>query len=352
MISPGNTAQEEGRTALRPPVRQEMETMNKICIIGVYFGPLPRYFELWERSAAANPTVDFLVFTDRKPAPFSENVRTVPMTLSEMRALAEKKLRFPGPALTKPYKCCDFKPVYGIIFEDYLQQYDYWGHCDFDMIFGSLETFFEKYDLRAYDKFLTLGHLTLYRNSPEVLGRYRCDGAETDYKTVFSSDRGFYFDELKGMTRIYSVNGFSQFTKRIFCDISCKYRRFREINTYPLDRKAENHRKQIYYWQNGHVYKKWFSRAGEHRDEYIYIHFKNRPDFEIGAGCREAKGFYVTNRGFFPLNGEPREDSANKYNRYRPLRELYETALRLSARMLKKAYREVKRALKQPAAHP
>ena len=31
---------------------------------------------------------------------------------------------------------CDYKVAYGEMFQDYIKEYDFWGHCDMDMIFG------------------------------------------------------------------------------------------------------------------------------------------------------------------------------------------------------------------------
>lgn len=37
---------------------------NRIGIIGIYFGKLPNYFDVWAKSCASNPSVDFHVITD------------------------------------------------------------------------------------------------------------------------------------------------------------------------------------------------------------------------------------------------------------------------------------------------
>ena len=43
--------------------------------------------------------------------------------------------------IQKPYKLCDFKPAYGKIFEDYLEAYDFWVHCDLDIRWGDIRKF-------------------------------------------------------------------------------------------------------------------------------------------------------------------------------------------------------------------
>ena len=300
---------------------------NKVVIIGVYFGNLPNYFELWRLSAVKNTGVDFLIITDQENIEISNNINVISMDISCMKALASEKLGISNISLDKPYKCCDFKPVYGVIFEDYIKGYDYWGHCDFDMIFGDLTGFFNKYDLYSYDKFLALGHLTMYRNTTEVLNRYKCKGALVDYRTVFTSNENFAFDEYEGITRIYIKNHYSHFTKRVFSDIASVHKRYRDIEQYPYDRKAKNRKMQIYYWENGHVFRKSFEGKKEFRDEYIYIHFKKRGDFEINFDYKSAKGFFITNSGFYQLSEEPDIQDVMKYNKYNPIEEIFEIIL-------------------------
>ena len=301
------------------------QKQNTVCIIGVYFGNLPKYFDLWKLSAEYNKAIDYLIVTDQQLDQLPVNIRVLKMSLEQMEAMAAEKLNIPTLSIKKPYKCCDFRPVYGVIFRDYIKEYEYWGHCDFDMIFGDIIGFLEKNNYRSYDKFLTLGHLTLYRNTEENNSRYRCSGSRVDYKTVFTTDNNYAFDEVTGITQIYSKNGFPQFTKRIFCDIASVYYRFRDIEEYSLDIKAINHHNQIYYWRNGHIYRQWFDKKGGHVDEYIYIHFKKRPNFEVNFVPDAGKGFYITNKGFFLLNSEPDISIAKKYNKYHPLKEFKET---------------------------
>ena len=92
--------------------------MNRtaICIIGVYFGKLPEYINLWLKSCSYNPDIDFIIFGDNKIDNLPPNVKHIPMTLQEMKKLADEKLGL-DTALYTPYKCCDFKVAYGNIFE-------------------------------------------------------------------------------------------------------------------------------------------------------------------------------------------------------------------------------------------
>lgn len=268
--------------------------MNKWCIIGVYFGELPNYFDLWLKSAQKNTSVDFIVFSDCSVKWVPDNVRLIYFTIEKLQKLASYKLGF-EVCLERPYKCCDLKPAYGIIFEEYLTDYEYWGHCDFDLIWGDLCGFFNKYHIENYDKFLPLGHLSMYKNTFENNRRFMLEGATTSYKNVFTNTRNFAFDETPGVYKVFEKNGFSMFNERIFADISKIYRRFR------LARNDKNYDYQVFCWDKGHIYRYFFDETIK-KDEFIYIHFKERGFLPIADNCVFEDSFYITNRGFYPCN--------------------------------------------------
>ena len=318
--------------------------MNKICIIGVYFGKLPNYFPLWLQSCYNNPAVDFLLFTDNDIA-VNNNVTCCPMTLSEMRERASKVLGFEA-CLNRPYKCCDYKVIYGLIFADYLQQYDYWGHCDFDLIFGDLIAFFDKYNLYKYDHFLALGHLSLYKNTKEVNERYKCTGASADYKTVYSSDKIYVFDEMPGMTAIYLKNGFSIFTKRVFADISPIYYRFTLSQYYYLDKKIKNYKFQTFFCENGKIYREYILNGKLYKEEYLYIHFQKRPNFELTFDPTKTNAFYITNKGFAEKRGETNKKIIKELNAYPGVGvEFFEWLKRKTQQYINAISRRLKRLL-------
>ena len=283
--------------------------MIKVCVIGVYFGNLPNYFDLWLKSAASNSSVDFLIFTDQKKSYLPTNVRFEDFSLEKMKNLASSKLDF-EVCLERPYKCCDFKPSYGLIFEDYLQDYDYWGHCDFDLIWGDLRYFFNKYHIENYDKFLNLGHLSLYKNTYKNNRNFMLDGSRNDYKKVYTDTRNFAFDETTGVYQIYKKNNISCFDKRIFADISSIYSRYR------LALDDTNYDYQVFCWDSGHVYRYYFDNKIK-RDEFIYIHFKERGRLPYDGECLNNDSFYIANRGFYPcLSSNINLDEIQKYNRF------------------------------------
>lgn len=289
---------------------------NKICVIGVYFGELPNYITLWMKSCRYNPTVDFILFTDKKLRSLPPNVINYNITLAQMKEKIEKLLGF-EVCLKKPYKICDYRPIYGLLFSDYLVKYDYWGHCDFDMIFGDLQPFFDKYHLYQYDRFNALGHLSLYRNTSEVNNRFQCDGSRENYKEVFTTDKNCIFDEIPGMTAIYLKNKFPFFTKRIFADIATVYDRFRLIDEYKLDKPAINYPLQIFYWEEGKCFRAYYKDAVWHKEEFLYIHFKKRKNFIVEFDVDSVKSFYITKYGFYQKKDEVKENIVKKLNPYK-----------------------------------
>jgi hypothetical protein len=123
-------------------LNSKTQNEKSIALICCYFGKLPWYFNYFIHSCRYNESVNFFVITDdttwTKSLPL--NVTLIRKTLNEVSQLASQKLGFPV-SITSGYKLCDFKPVYGFLFPELLGPYDFWGHCDIDIIFGNIRDF-------------------------------------------------------------------------------------------------------------------------------------------------------------------------------------------------------------------
>lgn len=171
--------------------------MQSIVLINCYFGKFPWYFPFFIKSCVTNPTIDFIIFsdavyTDSLPA----NVRIIPLDLSAFNLLASEKLGF-EISLKNAYKLCDFKPAYGVIFSEYLKEYDFWGMCDIDIILGRIREFMTDELLYEYDVINTrhdylTGSFMLFRNNEVINNLF---AKSKDFKKVFKSDKHFCFDE-------------------------------------------------------------------------------------------------------------------------------------------------------------
>ena len=198
--------------------------MISVIIICAYFGNLPGCYDTWLYSCKFNSTIDFLLITDQDVNNTPNHVHVIKMTFKEVQLLTDNTIGR-HVSLDYPYKLCDLKPLYGVMFEKYLIGYDYWGHCDMDLVFGNIRGFLNKYHLENYDKFLDLGHLSLYRNTKENNQRFKDEGSKCgSWIDVITDINGYAFDERNGIYQIYLYNKYSQFDRRIYADIATIYR--------------------------------------------------------------------------------------------------------------------------------
>lgn len=282
--------------------------MEKIAVISVYYGKLPPYYRLWLRSCELNPTIDFLFFTDIELYDLPENVHLINMSLQSFKELASKKLER-DVCIDTPYKLCDYRPMFGQILQDYLTGYDYWAHCDMDMVFGDLRSFFDRLKLNNYERFLYLGHLSLYRNTTVCNQYYKLPGSRCgSWEYVVSTPRNCLFDEWSGVYGIFHENKLPMFEERIFADISMIYARFRLALDDP------NYDQQVFYWENGKVYRSYWRGGIEHQEEFIYIHFKKRHFGKESFDASAAQAFFIGPDGFTEKEGPAKIEDVERIN--------------------------------------
>jgi len=170
---------------------------HKLTLILCYFGPVPWYFGLFLKSCAFNPDVHFIIAGDMaQTGAWPDNATFIPMSLGDFQRRASERLGL-AVNVSQPYKLCDLKPAYGVIFSDYLETSDFWGHCDADVIFGDIRGFIkpellDKYDVICVRKEYVTGFFTLFRNTGYVTRLYQ---QSRDYRRVFSQPEHFCFDE-------------------------------------------------------------------------------------------------------------------------------------------------------------
>lgn len=256
--------------------------MKKCAIILPYFGKFNNYFELFLKSCAYNETYEWIIFTDDMlPYKYPSNVHCYKSTLHFIKELAEKKLKM-EISLERPYKLCDYKPMYGLIFEDYLSEYEYWGHCDCDLIFGDLESILTPILNQGYDKIFAAGHLTLYKNTYKnnriFMSMYH---KKYFYREVVSNDKNYIFDEDFSKHNIHSI--FLEQGAKVYCkDLSMNS----AINSgkYIRDAYSDEKRKFIkeeylparYYWSNGKIIRAHIDGKKVIYSEFLYMHFQMR----------------------------------------------------------------------------
>lgn len=285
------------------------KALPRICIMAVYFGPLPAWFALWAASCADNPDIDFLIVTDQEPGELPANVRLQPETLGGVRRRLELALGC-EVALERPYKLCDYKPFMGLAFADELTGYDYWGFADLDLVFGDLEGFFRYEDLWRYDKFLPLGHLFLFRNSSEVNKRVKLPvHGEELWQRVVGSDENQAFDEC-GINEIYAEHGFPAYMGHPMADITIAQRRFTLGFRFDMRdgryqastlRRYPNYKRQVFYWRDGRTGRLALDHGEVVDEPFLYVHFQKRHFTKGMVRARPGDDFYLGSEGFVPM---------------------------------------------------
>lgn len=260
---------------------------TKVSIIVCYFGKFPNYMDLFIRSCSFNNDYNWLIFTDNRQTSeiLIPNITFIYLEFSDFQKLIKKRInkKCICPA---PYKICDYRPAFGLLFSDFLQDSEYWGFCDLDMLFGDLNKYLAKPIKEKYDKIYNHGHLTLMRNITEVNEAFMLPFSSIEYKYVFSHKDSFGFDEKRGINQIFKEYKFHTFTEDTFADI---YPPFVSVPLKQINR--ENHPNQSFIWEEGKVYR--IINDTKEFDEYSYIHLQKRPFIKHNTDLLTCKSFYI-----------------------------------------------------------
>ena len=166
----------------------------------MYFGRWPSYLPLFLDSCRRNKEVDFLFLSDCGDAGTIEshsNCRYVHCSLLDVAARIRSSVGVQTEVVS-PYKMCDLKPMYGELFHEHLTDYDFWGLCDIDLVFGCLRKFL--FELDQYDFFSVRepwpsASFMLFRNMPMMNGLYQ---RAPDLHEIIQSPQYEGFDECCG----------------------------------------------------------------------------------------------------------------------------------------------------------
>ena len=169
----------------------------RVAMILPWYGAKPWYWPLFEASAR-RIVMDVIVVAEKGFRVKERNFRVVEMSLDEVRRRAEKVLGT-GVNLTRGYKLCDLRPMYGVVFADILKDYDYWAYGDCDVIYGrKFNDFLAKvadgdWDVATVRSKWLSGPFTMLKNVPKINTLF--ERARDWRKTLGCSDNQI-FDEL------------------------------------------------------------------------------------------------------------------------------------------------------------
>lgn len=263
-----------------------------------YYGKYPGYFDLWLKTAGANRTIDFYIITDIKDhLDYPPNVHVVDVCFNDLKQHIRNLFDF-EIRLKTPYKLCDYKPAYGLIFQDLINKYDCWGYCDPDVIWGDIRTFVTDEILNSNEKIYSRGHLTIYKNNdfnrhafkdmnhPEVY----------NFREAYATDRPCYFDEDWGVAYMYQRNKIPCYDKIDFADIHYKHFHFETVDMNVTDNF------NLFFWRDGKLFGYKLQNDLLTKKEIVYLHLQKRP--MTNNVEKDAGSFAVIPNRFIPVHEE------------------------------------------------
>lgn len=287
--------------------------MNRICIIVPYFGKLPDNFPVTLITCKKNNNVDWILFTDDKTSySYPSNWKVKYLTFEELKYRIQSKFNF-NISLTNPKKLCDYKPAYGYIFQEEIKNYDFWGYCDLDQYFGNLNKFITNDIMTRYDKLFSLGHLTLYRNTPLLNTLYkRTYSANVDiksYKEIYTKNQNFIFDEwpkdIVNINKLAKQENINTYSEWIMADI-LPYRSYfvgSKFDALSESWSIENYKNSVIYWCNGSIYNCYIDKGELIKREVIYVHIQKRKLKTKNFNNDSNEFLIVPNKIIFKKNG-------------------------------------------------
>jgi len=295
---------------------------KKIVIIIPYFGKFNNYFHIWLQSCRYNPSINWLIFTDDHiKYDYPENVKVIYTSFKDTVELYQASFDF-KINLNNAYQLCEFRIAYGEIYAAYIKDYDFWGFCDVDVIWGNLRKHLTEEILSKYNKISWRGHLTLFANNKEInqLYKTKIDGIAY-YEHAFTNTTGFpTASDERLINYLFESVGEKIYTGLVFADL-----KIRSYNFFLLHFDTVNDYKnaaQVFLWEQGNLYRLYVQDEKIIREDFAYIHFLKRP-MSVSKGFRLTDKFLIVPNQF--INVEEitdkliREKSKNKiyYSYYR-----------------------------------
>mgnify|MGYP001227241223 CR=1 FL=1 len=170
---------------------------SSICFVIPYFGEFPFWMDYFIESCSSNSSVDYVIYSDNPlPKGWPANITYHYISFDDYKNLVSQRLGIRFNPIN-PYKLCDLKPAYGMIHDNDIKGYDFWGFCDIDLIFGNIRKFLTHNVLNSCDFYSAYerrvsGHFFLTRNTPELNKSFmKVDG----WRKVFEDVEHHCFDE-------------------------------------------------------------------------------------------------------------------------------------------------------------
>lgn len=275
--------------------------MKKLVFIIPYFGKFNNYFQLFLNSCSKNEEIDWVIYTDdKKEYIFPKNIKVVYKTFSEIKNKIQSNFNFPIQLKT-PYKLCDYRPFYGLIFRDDIKEYEYWGYCDTDIIWGNIsKLLFPKLMVNRYDKLFFLGHCSIYKNNYENQEFFKkISELDGRVKEVYSNSENYSFDEEfnESINSIFLREGKNIYLREMEANIYMKSSYFKlikydfNLKKYIIDKKE----KFLITYNNGNLEGYFVKNKILYKEEYLYIHMQSR---KMKVKCKNYNFYKIIPNSF------------------------------------------------------
>lgn len=277
-----------------------MNKPNSIVLIVPYYGEWPQYVNLFLKTSLSNPMLDIVLVTDLPPIKnTSSNIIYYHLSFNDLKIRIRDLFNLKELDI-KPYKLCDYRPAYGVIFNDIIKEYDFWGYGDLDLIYGDLKQFLTINILKSSDIIAFRGdHLhgpfTLYRNT-EVVNRLFERGS---YKEIFNNSNYLSFDE-------FGQNGFhidiqlvlDKYENDNISIIALKAQKLGEIqiSMNPVSKEVICDTKEVLKYERGKII------SITNNKEYAFYHWvweKRAVWFKLFKENNTPDTFYISETGFY-----------------------------------------------------
>jgi hypothetical protein len=256
--------------------------MKSILIIIDYFGgKWPEWFPIFLESCRQNSTVNWLFHTDC-PCDFAgiSNVAFQNIAFEDYIKQVNHKLdvRF-DPA--DYYKLCDLRPMYGVLYDEDIKPFDFWGYGDLDVIYGNIRHFYTDKVLEnnviSTHTWCISGHFAIIRNEEWLNNAFR---KIRNWKKIIEKRSNQRFDEDTfsklflypkrlpvSWQKLYDF--LNPGTKKFRSDLY-----FKEQYTTPLTpaswKSGKPDHPLVWFWKDGHI-----TNEPDENEEFIYLHFMN-----------------------------------------------------------------------------
>ncbi len=181
--------------------------LKKLFIIP-YCGDLPSWYDRYVESikTLSKYGFDWLITTD----------------IEDFKNRMKKKLGINPTIMPNTIKMGEFHPLMGLLYQEELKGYDFWGHTDFDVVYGRIDKFIsdkflEDCDVYGNDFNALCGPFSLYRNIEKVNLLFK---RHVGWEKIMTSKECTNFDEdgITKVVRMANKEGLIRFKSGHFLD--------------------------------------------------------------------------------------------------------------------------------------